>query len=57
MVISGVRVGAEVANTIPEQCKCCGSRQIVRYGHYQNVQRWWCKDYKDKFVRNEHSLE
>jgi len=53
MVISGVRAGAEVVKAIPEQCKFCGSRRIVRYGHYQNVQRWWCKDCKRKFVHNE----
>ncbi|MBA7695297.1 hypothetical protein ES703_103920 [subsurface metagenome] len=52
MVISGVRAGAEVVKTIPEQCKFCGSRRIVRYGHYQQVQRWWCKDCKRKFVHN-----
>ncbi len=34
-------------------CKFCGSKRVVRYGHYQNVQRWWCKDCKRKFVDND----
>ena len=53
MVVSGIRAGAEVVKTILEQCKYCGSRQIVRYGHYRGIQRWWCKDCKRKFVHNE----
>jgi len=53
MIESGVRAGAEAVKTIPEKCKFCGSRRIVRYGHYQNVQRWWCKDCKRKFVHND----
>lgn len=53
MVISGVRAGTEVVKAIPEVCKYCGSRRVVRYGHYQNVQRWWCKDCKRKFVHND----
>lgn len=42
-----------IINGIPEQCKFCGSKQIVRYGHYKQVQRWWCKDCKRKFVYND----
>ncbi len=53
MVIDGVRAGAKVVKDIPECCKFCGSKRIVRYGHYQNVQRWWCKDCKRKFVHND----
>jgi len=53
MVISGVRSGAEIIKTIPEKCKFCGSRRIVRYGHYRGTQYWWCKDCKRKFVHNE----
>jgi len=30
-------------------CKYCGSTNIVKYGTYNNVQRWWCKDCKRKF--------
>lgn len=53
MVVRAVRTVSPIVNAIPEQCKYCGSRRIVRYGHYQNVQRWWCKDCKRKFVHNE----
>lgn len=44
----------EMANLLPpEKCKFCGSRRIVRYGHWQNQQRWWCKDCKRKFADND----
>lgn len=52
MVTVARRLG-EAVSTIPEKCKFCGSRNIVRFGHYQNVQRWWCKDCKRKFVHND----
>lgn len=50
-----IRVSKEISETyrFPEGCKFCGSKRIVRYGHYQQVQRWWCKDCKRKFVDNE----
>ena len=35
------------------KCKFCGSRRVVKYGHFRGVQRWWCKDCKRKFVDNE----
>ena len=35
------------------KCKFCGSRNVVKYGTYQHVQRWWCKDCKRKFADNE----
>ena len=44
------KMTAEIVNTTPEKCKLCGSRRIVRYGHYQGVQRWWCKDCERKFA-------
>lgn len=49
------RVSKEITDNFrfPEQCKFCGSKRIVRYGHYQNVQRWYCKDCKRKFVDND----
>lgn len=53
MIVKAVRAVAPMVNAIPEQCKFCGSRRIVRFGHYQNVQRWWCKDCKRKFVHND----
>ena len=37
---------------IPSGCKFCGSRQLVRYGRYNSIQRWFCKDCKRKFVDN-----
>ncbi len=50
-----VRTSKEIADTfgIPDRCKFCGSKRIVRYGHYQGVQRWWCKDCQRKFVDND----
>lgn len=53
ILIKMIRDVSKVVNTIPEKCKFCGSKRIVRYGHYQNIQRWWCKDCKRKFVHNE----
>jgi len=49
-----VKVIREVVDYLPpEKCKFCGSRRIVRYGHWQNMQRWWCKDCKRKFADND----
>jgi transposase-like protein len=53
MLIKGVKEIMLIVAAIPNQCKFCGSKKIVRYGHYRQVQRWWCKDCKRKFVRNE----
>jgi transposase-like protein len=33
-------------------CKLCGSTNIVRYGLYRGIQRWWCKDCRHKFADN-----
>ena len=52
MVTTIKRLG-EVVNAIPEGCKYCGSKRVVRYGHYQGVQRWWCKDCRRKFVHDD----
>ncbi len=52
MVTTVKRLG-EIVDAIPEGCKYCGSKRIVRFGHYQNVQRWWCKDCKRKFAHND----
>jgi len=35
------------------KCKLCGSAHVVKYGHKNNIQRWWCKDCKHKFVDNQ----
>jgi transposase-like protein len=40
-----------VAN-ISQVCKFCGSRQVVKYGRYHSVQRWFCKECNRKFVDN-----
>lgn len=39
-------------NKIPEQCKFCGSKHLMRYGHNKGIQRWLCKDCKRRFVHN-----
>jgi len=31
-------------------CKYCGSTNVVKYGTYNGIQRWWCKDCHRKFV-------
>jgi transposase-like protein len=33
-------------------CKICGSHNIIRYGNYRGIQRWWCKDCRRKFADN-----
>lgn len=52
-MVETAKIVAEIVSTTPEKCKYCGSRRIVRYGHYQNVQRWWCKDCKRKFIHSD----
>ena len=39
-------------SNIPNGCKFCGSRQLVRYGRYNSIQRWFCKECNRKFVDN-----
>jgi len=34
-------------------CKFCGSRNVIKYGHYRNIQRFFCKDCKRKFADND----
>jgi putative transposase len=34
------------------RCKYCGSDNVVKYGRYHNVQRWWCKECRRKFADN-----
>jgi hypothetical protein len=33
-------------------CKLCGSHNVVHYGHYHNIPRFWCKDCRRKFADN-----
>jgi transposase-like protein len=51
-MIKVIKQSAPIVATYPEMCKFCNSEQIVRYGHYRQIQRWWCKDCKRKFVHN-----
>ena len=34
------------------RCKFCDSRNVVRYGYFKEIQRWWCKDCHRKFADN-----
>jgi putative transposase len=34
------------------KCKHCGSGNVVRYGYYSGIQRWWCKQCQRKFADN-----
>ena len=38
-------------NTI--SCKYCGSSNVVKYGTFEGVQRYFCKDCKRKFADND----
>jgi transposase-like protein len=33
-------------------CKYCGSTNVVKYGKFEGIQRYWCKDCKRKFADN-----
>lgn len=37
----------------PKECKHCGSCNVVRFGHYHGIQRFFCKDCRHKFVDSE----
>lgn len=34
-------------------CKYCNSENVVKFGTFEGVQRYWCKDCKRKFVDND----
>jgi len=34
-------------------CKYCGSRNIIKYGKFRGIQRFFCKDCKRKFADND----
>ena len=34
-------------------CKYCGSRNVIKYGHFRGMQRFFCKDCKRKFADND----
>lgn len=33
-------------------CKYCGSPNVIKFGTFQGIQRYWCKDCKRKFADN-----
>ena len=35
------------------KCKYCDSTNVVKYGTFEGVQRYWCKDCKRKFADND----
>ena len=35
------------------RCKFCGSHELVKYGTFRGIQRWWCKTCKRKFAEND----
>lgn len=35
------------------RCKFCGSNDIIRYGTFRGIQRWWCNDCERKFADND----
>lgn len=40
-------------NTSSINCKYCDSPNVVKYGTFEGVQRYWCKDCERKFVAND----
>jgi len=34
-------------------CKYCGSRNVIKYGHFRGIQRFWCKKCQRKFADND----
>ena len=36
----------------PIVCKFCGSKAVVKFGHYKKAQRYWCKSCQRKFADN-----
>jgi len=34
------------------RCKYCGSPNVIKFGTFQGIQRYWCKDCKRKFADN-----
>lgn len=56
----GIRRGYQLIDKHPYKvpyfdvtCKYCGSRNVIRYGHFRGIQRFWCKDCKRKFADND----
>jgi len=39
-------------NEIQKHCKYCGSPNVIKFGTFQGIQRYWCKHCKRKFADN-----
>ena len=37
---------------VKQQCKYCGSSNVIKFGTFNGIQRYWCKDCKRKFADN-----
>jgi putative transposase len=53
VMVRAIRTASPLVNAIPEKCKFCGSKHLIRYGHNKGIQRWLCKDCKRRFVHND----
>ena len=40
----------EMKATSPIVCKYCHLPNVIKFGKYKGVQRYYCKDYKRKFA-------
>lgn len=54
-LITGAMIMDILHSEIPRpNCKYCGSnKQVVRFGSYKGVQRWWCKKCRRKFTASD----
>lgn len=34
-------------------CKYCGSKNVIKWGTFRGIQRFWCKDCQRKFADND----
>jgi len=50
-----IRTSKQIAQTysIPDACKFCGSKRLIRYGRNRGIQRWLCKKCGRRFVDND----
>jgi putative transposase len=53
IMVRAIRAVSPLVDAIPERCKFCGSKHLIRYGRNKGVQRWLCKDCKRRFVHND----
>ena len=42
-----------IVNTQGTTCKYCGSDRVIKFGTFEGVQRYWCKDCQRKFADNQ----